>query len=472
MLAQVSHRYRKLIVVLSLLAMLFGLNSSTWAYDDNTDQFYGNQLLKPLVKEGSVVAALPGGVELRIEDDESKYSLADHLGSSPLTVKTDNTTSEPTNYTPFGDSNSMAEINVAGGHYTSQVFEPETATYDYHARSYDPSLGRFLSVDAIRESISPYSYTENNPINHIDPNGLGRLYYWLYSFGDSLDDVAKARNVELVEAQMKLSLKPEDSFMAVNLDSLTGISFPPGHVENITITLAEGSKFKGGGALTSLLSYYFEKTTIDSIFLPNCALGCKNEEAQSSAKKFALLAKEMFPSLKYVTASPYDIQTRLNPAKPKDINLELPVIKDGFMTKIDLLVPTSEFYSGNLDGKFYLKPTSFLARNVRHNLIGSREGRTKVLPEIHLLLEAYFKEPIFSQLIRPPIPPRARPPRQMAAGGTTPSSATRWYVDDNVQVRPEQGRRDRVRRGASIWTYEDMLRARDLNMDYIFNLDI
>ena len=46
---------------------------------------------------------------------------------------------------------------------------------DYNARMYDPSLGRFLSVDPMishpgsTQSINPYSYVENNPLNKVDP---------------------------------------------------------------------------------------------------------------------------------------------------------------------------------------------------------------------------------------------------------------------------------------------------------------
>ncbi|RLD58390.1 MAG: hypothetical protein DRI97_03295 [Bacteroidetes bacterium] len=44
--------------------------------------------------------------------------------------------------------------------------------YDYHARLYDPALGRFLTIDPLAEQFmaeSPYDYCLKNPINRIDP---------------------------------------------------------------------------------------------------------------------------------------------------------------------------------------------------------------------------------------------------------------------------------------------------------------
>ncbi|MGH2510238.1 MAG: RHS repeat-associated core domain-containing protein, partial [Ktedonobacteraceae bacterium] len=61
--------------------------------------------------------------------------------------------------------------------YTGQESLDSVGLVDYNARLYDPALGRFLSVDPMiahpgsTQSINPYSYVENNPLNKTDPTG-------------------------------------------------------------------------------------------------------------------------------------------------------------------------------------------------------------------------------------------------------------------------------------------------------------
>lgn len=61
--------------------------------------------------------------------------------------------------------------------YTAQESLDSVGLDDYNARLYDPALGRFLSTDPLishpgsTQSINPYTYVENNPLNKTDPTG-------------------------------------------------------------------------------------------------------------------------------------------------------------------------------------------------------------------------------------------------------------------------------------------------------------
>ncbi|HTN44833.1 MAG TPA: RHS repeat-associated core domain-containing protein [Flavipsychrobacter sp.] len=49
--------------------------------------------------------------------------------------------------------------------------------YDFHARQYDPQIGRFWSIDPLDEFASGYTGMGNNPANLTDPTGMRTQTY-------------------------------------------------------------------------------------------------------------------------------------------------------------------------------------------------------------------------------------------------------------------------------------------------------
>jgi RHS repeat-associated protein len=75
--------------------------------------------------------------------------------------------------------------------------------YDHGARLFDPTIGRWISVDPMadmREWISPYNFVQNNPILRIDPTGALDTRYedkegnLLLETNDGSDDVVTVSN--------------------------------------------------------------------------------------------------------------------------------------------------------------------------------------------------------------------------------------------------------------------------------------
>lgn len=89
-------------------------------------------------------------------------------------------------YAPYG----QAVVNMSGAPdgpgYTGHVNDPETGLVYMQARYYDPSTGRFLSVDPVgveagnEFAFNRYLYGRGNPILNIDPNGKFPLPSFLF----------------------------------------------------------------------------------------------------------------------------------------------------------------------------------------------------------------------------------------------------------------------------------------------------
>ena len=112
---------------------------------------------------------------VNVSTGEMYYYCNDRLGTPQILTDSTNTVVWEAEYKPFGE----AEVNpnstvVNNFRFSGQYFDQETGLhYNYH-RYYDPVTGRYLTPDPIGQwgGINLFLYSDNNPINLIDPLGL------------------------------------------------------------------------------------------------------------------------------------------------------------------------------------------------------------------------------------------------------------------------------------------------------------
>ncbi|MGV0752403.1 DUF6443 domain-containing protein [Empedobacter brevis] len=114
------------------------------------------------------------------------YNYTDHLGNVRLSYQKESNGSlkvlEENNYYPFGLKHSgYNNTNLANANYKYKYNGKELQDefninlYDYGARNYDPTIGRWFNVDPLAEKyyeLSPYNYAVNNPVFFVDPDGM------------------------------------------------------------------------------------------------------------------------------------------------------------------------------------------------------------------------------------------------------------------------------------------------------------
>ena len=57
--------------------------------------------------------------------------------------------------------------------YTGKPYDAVTGLSDYGFRDYAPTHARFITEDPIRDGENWFSYVGNNPVNWVDPEGIG-----------------------------------------------------------------------------------------------------------------------------------------------------------------------------------------------------------------------------------------------------------------------------------------------------------
>jgi RHS repeat-associated protein len=163
----------------------------------------GTALIKAFV-------SLPGGAKAIYNPSGALayFRHSDWLGSSRLTSTATAPTSmySSTAYAPFGESQVGQTSGAADASFTGQDQDTVSSLYDFPARRYSPSQGRWISPDPAGrgaviltnpQSWNRYAYVMNNPLALTDPAGLSaRRHHKAHAnllpvcpiFGDDDDD--------------------------------------------------------------------------------------------------------------------------------------------------------------------------------------------------------------------------------------------------------------------------------------------
>lgn len=108
------------------------------------------------------------------------YYFADHLGTARIVANSSGTPVDDSDFYPFGGERNYLNSSPQNYKFTGKERDPESGLDNFGARYDSSSLGRFMSVDPSRESVSPanpqswnrYAYALNNPLAYVDRNGL------------------------------------------------------------------------------------------------------------------------------------------------------------------------------------------------------------------------------------------------------------------------------------------------------------
>lgn len=117
------------------------------------------------------------------------YFVVDDLGSPVLATDDNGNEVWSESYTPYGNRHVSSAAGAGNSRWFTGAPQDNTSgLINLGARHYDPSIGRFLSIDpaninpADAFTINRYAYANNNPYSYIDPDGRE---VWGVSFGGS-----------------------------------------------------------------------------------------------------------------------------------------------------------------------------------------------------------------------------------------------------------------------------------------------
>ncbi len=132
-----------------------------------------------LEKTGTAVSGQRylGGVAIR-NNTGLKWTVANHQGTAIVQIDSANlSTIDRRRLMPYGESRLEPASWLGTAGYVGGTKDTPTGLTHLGAREYDPSIGRFVSVDPIMDlgdpqQWNPYTYSNSSPVTRSDPSGL------------------------------------------------------------------------------------------------------------------------------------------------------------------------------------------------------------------------------------------------------------------------------------------------------------
>ncbi|KUJ39891.1 hypothetical protein ACZ90_69055, partial [Streptomyces albus subsp. albus] len=147
---------------------------------------------------------LGGGQQAVLTDDgKVSFTVGDHHGTGELAVDAASLKATQRRTTPFGAIRDGGDKPWPGSKgFVGGTTDTTTGLTHLGAREYDPTIGRFISVDPVMDTSNPqqlhgYAYGNNSPATFSDPSGLffgglGGLFGGFLGGWDPIGDIGDA----------------------------------------------------------------------------------------------------------------------------------------------------------------------------------------------------------------------------------------------------------------------------------------
>lgn len=144
-------------------------------YDTTVTDYCGSAIYE----NGIATKLLVTSGYITLADELYHYFLQDYQGNNRVVINQNGDVEEVNHYYPFGGV-FASTANTQHYKYNGKELDAKNGLnwYDYGARMYDATLGRWHVVDPSAEkyySWSPYVYVSDNPLKYIDPNGKEKI---------------------------------------------------------------------------------------------------------------------------------------------------------------------------------------------------------------------------------------------------------------------------------------------------------